>query len=173
VTIFLWPESIRPSNAVATSTWYCSRHGMSVPHCFRSPSGRSPCMYVVSGWIVQNPGTVSCRSSSNRSRGPSFIAPNRMLESKQFKTDNCQPNRSMDEFKTDQIRFLREQDGPPERELKNELANLFVSNSNVLRAYLVCVAYKGKPGLSVALCLVKAEFRSEPRPATRSGTTNI
>jgi hypothetical protein len=35
----------------------------------------------------------------------------------------------------------------PERELKNQLTDLFISNSNVLRAYLVCVAYKNKPAV--------------------------
>jgi hypothetical protein len=59
----------------------------------------------------------------------------------------------MDEFETQQISFLREQDGPPERELKDQLTALFVSNANVWRAYLVCVAYRNKPGISVALCI--------------------
>jgi len=59
----------------------------------------------------------------------------------------------MDEFETPQISFLTEQDGPPERELKDQLRDLFLSNPSVLRAYLVCVAYKNQPGVSVALCI--------------------
>jgi SseB protein C-terminal domain len=67
----------------------------------------------------------------------------------------------MDEFETEQISFLNEQDGPPERELKDQLADLFISNSNVLRAYLVCVAYKNKPGASVALC-IRSKLSPDP-----------
>jgi hypothetical protein len=67
----------------------------------------------------------------------------------------------MDEFETQQISFLREQDGPPERELKNQLTELFISDSNVLRAYLVCVAYKDTPGVSVALC-IRSKWSENP-----------
>jgi hypothetical protein len=48
--------------------------------------------------------------------------------------------------------FLGEQDGPPERELKTLLAQLFDHEGGVLRAYLAQVSY-GDSANSVALCV--------------------
>jgi hypothetical protein len=49
--------------------------------------------------------------------------------------------------------FLREQDGAPEQDLKQELVNLFQQRSDVNAAYLVTVSYQGRPEPSIALCI--------------------
>jgi hypothetical protein len=49
------------------------------------------------------------------------------------------------------VRFVREQDGKPERLLKCRLKESFKLNSDVQRAYLVQIVSGGQP--SVALCL--------------------
>jgi hypothetical protein len=50
-----------------------------------------------------------------------------------------------------QVRFVREQDGEPERELKAALAERL--HGRVTRAYLAVVDY-GEPGQAVACCFV-------------------
>lgn len=59
------------------------------------------------------------------------------------------------------VEFLCEQDGSPERELKEQLANLFDGANWVTRAYLARVLLDGEksPG-SVALCV-----RGQPGPS--------
>jgi hypothetical protein len=52
-----------------------------------------------------------------------------------------------------QILLIREQDGPPERELKRRLAELFRRDPSVKAAYLARVSYVEAGPLSVALCL--------------------
>ena len=52
------------------------------------------------------------------------------------------------------IQFLGDQDGPPERALKDSLARLFPGHSQVLRAYLARVKQGDSPAHEVALCLV-------------------
>ena len=49
------------------------------------------------------------------------------------------------------VRFLREQDGKPERLLKTRLVESFKQRGDVLRAYLAQISSEGQP--SVALCL--------------------
>jgi CRISPR/Cas system-associated endoribonuclease Cas2 len=51
-----------------------------------------------------------------------------------------------------QVVFLGEQDGPPERELKARLTQLFDQRRDVLRAYLSRVSY-GDSANTVALCV--------------------
>lgn len=49
--------------------------------------------------------------------------------------------------------FLGEQDGPPERKLKKQLAEFFLSNSAVKSAYLARIAYGSHSAPLVALCV--------------------
>jgi SseB protein C-terminal domain len=51
------------------------------------------------------------------------------------------------------VNFLREQDGPPERELKARLSEMFSAGQGIVKAYLVRVSYGDSPFESVALCL--------------------
>lgn len=61
-------------------------------------------------------------------------------------------SKNPEKFQLTELRFLGEQDGPPERELKFRLAQLFHSNKNVTTAYLARVSY-GPESFAVALCL--------------------
>jgi hypothetical protein len=65
----------------------------------------------------------------------------------------------MDEFETEQISFLRQQDGPPERELKDQLTDLFIQNSNVLRAYLSVSLTKINPEYPLHCAYVQNEVK--------------
>jgi len=56
------------------------------------------------------------------------------------------------ELGVSQLRFLGEQDGPPERELKGRLSEFFRRDQLVSVAYLALVAYEDK-SIAVALCL--------------------
>ena len=56
-----------------------------------------------------------------------------------------------------QVRFLGEQDGKPERELRAWLCAVFERRPLVDRAYLAQVAYAGAEGVSVAVCVVGPE----------------
>ncbi len=56
-----------------------------------------------------------------------------------------------------QVRFLGEQDGKPERELKAKLFAVLERRPLVDRAYLAQVAYAGAQGVAVALCIVGPE----------------
>ena len=62
-------------------------------------------------------------------------------------------------FQVPQVRFCGEQDGPPERELKERLAQFFQSDQSVRAAYLANVVYgdAGQSPSNVALCL-RTEF---------------
>jgi hypothetical protein len=51
------------------------------------------------------------------------------------------------------LRFLCEQDGAPERELKAELHEVLRSHSAVIRAYLARVDYGNPSAYEVALCI--------------------
>src|SRR5262245_37561343 len=51
------------------------------------------------------------------------------------------------------LRFLGEQDGQPERELKDQLISLFCLDQEIENAYLARVAYDDSSAVSVALCL--------------------
>src|SRR5579871_4007428 len=64
------------------------------------------------------------------------------------------PKRRPPEFlRVQQINFIVEQDGPPERELKIKLIALFNSASWVRIAYLARVTYEDTGPMHVALCV--------------------
>lgn len=67
------------------------------------------------------------------------------------------------------IRFVAEQDGQPERELKSLLCDLFASIDGVQRAYLVRVSYGHATVPSVALALVAEDEIKEKIVAAISG----
>ncbi len=64
------------------------------------------------------------------------------------------------EIQVPQIRFLGEQDGPPERELKDKLKDLFQLDQSVNAAYLAKVIYGEESPVIVALCL-KIRFKTD------------
>jgi hypothetical protein len=68
------------------------------------------------------------------------------------------PRKKIEALHVAQVRFLGEQDGPPERELKEKLAEFF-RDSTVKSAYLAQVAYESGAAPEVALCI-----RSESGP---------
>src|SRR5437870_4855273 len=64
------------------------------------------------------------------------------------------PNqRPTEKLKQRKIRFLQEQDGEAERDLKSSLSILFQKLGSVRQAYLVRVAYGDSAFHNVALCL--------------------
>lgn len=63
------------------------------------------------------------------------------------------PRRAPRELLQPKFRFLCEQDGPPERELRDRLIDLFGGTANVERAYLARVEYDDPAAYNVALCL--------------------
>jgi len=63
------------------------------------------------------------------------------------------PGRHPQEIAVSPPQFCGEQDGPPERELKERLAQFFERDQSVKIAYLANVIYGGQPSASVALCL--------------------
>jgi len=65
---------------------------------------------------------------------------------------NSTSKKDPEEFQVPQVRFLGEQDGPPERELKSRLAQFFQSDQSVTTAYLARVVYAGE-SFAIALCL--------------------
>ena len=52
------------------------------------------------------------------------------------------------------VRFLGEQDGPPERQLKDALRPMLAGTKSVRSAYLTQVSYGSSTDRAVALCLV-------------------
>ncbi|HEV2188925.1 MAG TPA: enhanced serine sensitivity protein SseB C-terminal domain-containing protein [Stellaceae bacterium] len=66
--------------------------------------------------------------------------------------------RKPDELPVSGLRFLGEQDGEPERRLKNGLTDLLNRNPNVRRAYLARAVNDGEP--TVMLCI--ATLADEP-----------
>jgi len=65
---------------------------------------------------------------------------------------NAKPQRPMQERESSGLRFLGEQDGVPERELKERLSTLFSENGIVQKAYLARVKYEDSTE-AVALCV--------------------
>jgi hypothetical protein len=63
------------------------------------------------------------------------------------------PSRPTEEFTAPTIRFVGEQDGPPERDLKSHIAELLTNELEVDRAYLARVQYDDAENWNVALCL--------------------
>jgi hypothetical protein len=60
------------------------------------------------------------------------------------------------------LKFVGEQDGPPERMLKGKLSELFAGYKNLLKAYLARVHYGGTKGESVCLCLSVSTDADKP-----------
>ncbi len=67
-----------------------------------------------------------------------------------------------------QVRFICEQDGPPERELKIRLVDFFQRDRSVKMAYLARVTYGDASRLGVALCL-RTQFGADPGMAEKIG----
>ncbi len=67
------------------------------------------------------------------------------------------PSQPTEEFIAPEIRFVGEQDGPPERDLKSHLVDLFADEPTVRRAYLARVQYDDSQNWDVALCLAARE----------------
>jgi hypothetical protein len=57
------------------------------------------------------------------------------------------------EIHVPKIRFVGEQDGVPERELKSCLVEFFQRDQSIVKAYLAQVAYSQQSPTAVALCL--------------------
>lgn len=73
-----------------------------------------------------------------------------------------------EQFDASTVRFLSEQDGIPERELKGHLAHVFNEHGGTIRAYLAQIDYGNPDDFNVVLCLrlidqPEAEFTSEIR----------
>ena len=65
---------------------------------------------------------------------------------------NLTPKKHAQEFQISHIRFLGEQDGPPERELKCRLVAFLQNDQTVTAGYLARVVY-GDESFAIALCL--------------------
>lgn len=76
-------------------------------------------------------------------------------------------NHSPEEINVPLIRFLGEQDGSPERELKGALVKFFAKDGCVEAAYLARVAYENT-SQSVALC-IRSRFGEDPALAGEVG----
>lgn len=63
------------------------------------------------------------------------------------------------ELQFPEIEFVGEQDGPPERLLKERLSSMFVFHKQLKRAYLAQVRYASEGG--VALCVRSADERNQ------------
>lgn len=61
--------------------------------------------------------------------------------------------RPPEQFRAKRLKFIGEQDGPPERTLKARLIELFEREGGVRRAYLARITFEGTDAHSVALCL--------------------
>jgi len=84
------------------------------------------------------------------------FAPPRQLNRKMASTMSWfkrSERRQPESRKETNVNFVAEQDGAPERRLKSSLVNLFSSDPNVRRAYLVKVDYGNPSAYEVALCL--------------------
>jgi hypothetical protein len=73
-----------------------------------------------------------------------------------------------EQFRVGLLRFIGEQDGPPERELKSRLAQLFSCEQSIWRAYLARVAYADLASNAVALCL-RAPSDADPNVVDKVG----
>jgi hypothetical protein len=63
------------------------------------------------------------------------------------------PSKPVENYVATTVHFVGEQDGPPERELKEHLATLLKLEKAVHRAYLARVRYNNRENYDVALCL--------------------
>lgn len=79
-----------------------------------------------------------------------------------FKSSSKHP----EEIRVSQVRFLGEQDGPPEKILKGRLTEFFQRDKSVQRAYLAKINLGTQDG--VALCL-KTQFGTDRGMAEKVG----
>ncbi|MGH8489621.1 MAG: enhanced serine sensitivity protein SseB C-terminal domain-containing protein, partial [Gammaproteobacteria bacterium] len=70
-------------------------------------------------------------------------------------------NKKLDSFTGSKVRFVAEQIGVPETELKEELVRLFKQQCRVSRAYLAQVEYDKVKHFNVALCIYLQQSESE------------
>ena len=80
---------------------------------------------------------------------------------------NLMPKKHAEEFQISRVRFLGEQDGPPELELKCRLGQFFQNDQTVTAAYLARVMY-GDESYAVALCL-RSQLGKHRRLAEKVG----
>lgn len=78
------------------------------------------------------------------------------------------PRSHPEEVHVPQVRFCGEQDGPPERELKERLAQFFQGDQSVRTAYLAKVVYGNQSPVNVALCL-RTQFGPDQGLAEKIG----
>jgi hypothetical protein len=57
------------------------------------------------------------------------------------------------EVRVDSLRFVSEQDGAPERDLKARWLPILAAHPEVKRAYLAVAEYEAQPGSNVVLCI--------------------
>src|SRR6266850_3158738 len=57
------------------------------------------------------------------------------------------------EVRVDSLRFVSEQDGAPERDLKARWLPILAAHPEVKRAYLAVAEYEAQPGNNVVLCI--------------------
>lgn len=75
------------------------------------------------------------------------------MGSSSWRLDCDPPLESAGWLSVDVIRFLGEQDGPPQREFKRRAVELLQETATIRRAYLARVAYDQSPRQHVALCI--------------------
>ena len=83
---------------------------------------------------------------------------------------NLKYKKRSQEIQVPRVRFLGEQDGPPERELKDKLKDIFQLDQSVNTAYLAKVIYGEESSVIVALCL-KIRFKTDPGLVEKVGRT--
>src|SRR2546422_2345328 len=66
------------------------------------------------------------------------------------------PNGTLVSFVTQDVVFLGEQDGPPERDLKARLSEIFVRHGTVHTAFLAIVQYPDSSAHHIAVCMTTA-----------------
>jgi hypothetical protein len=57
------------------------------------------------------------------------------------------------EVHVNSLRFVAEQDGAPERDLKTRWFPILAAHPEVIRAYLAVAEYEAQPGSNVVLCI--------------------
>jgi hypothetical protein len=77
--------------------------------------------------------------------------------------------RAPQEIQVSTVHFVCEQDGPPERMLKQKLTGFFARDKSVKAAYLAKVGYGDQNNEGVALCL-RTEFGPDKGMASKIGT---
>jgi len=81
---------------------------------------------------------------------------------------NPKSRKHPEEIQVPKIRFLGEQNGVPESELKSRLVEFFRRDQSVIKAYLARVAYDAQSPVAVALCL-RTQFGRDRGMAEKIG----